>query len=283
MAKCPNCKVKLPPDKFKCPDCGVFAMTDAANDDEETSAALTVKLSTVEASDYNRGKTGIIDVCLGGGLVETSTVLIAGTPGAGKSTLLLTVASNLIKSGEGFAPTLYIAAEEAPGDIRARANRLGLDQYAQDNIHMLDALGGLPNFEESVSETLAALLQATEPGLIILDSLQGLCGKDYTQQVIVCQTLKAYAKECQCPSFIINHFNKDDDFAGEMSLAHAVDVLLTLEGRADEPERILRCPVKNRFGPAPMSQKFIHTETGLIPWTPQHVTSHRNNVTAKSG
>lgn len=271
MAKCPNCATKLPPDTFKCEECGVYAMTEAEND--ELPQALTVKLSSVEPSDYNRGKTGLIDVCLGGGLVETSTVLIAGSPGAGKSTLSLSVAKSLIKSGQGFAPTLYIAAEEAIADIRARANRIGIDAYTQDNLFMLDALGGLPDFKETVGETLEALLEAIQPGFVILDSLQGLCGKDYAQHLEVCRVLKCHAKERQCPALILGHFNKDDDFAGEMSLAHAVDCTMTFTGDKNRPERLMTA-VKNRFGPTPLFQGFIHTATGLEHVQPVTSQSH---------
>lgn len=268
MASCPNCATKLPEGKFKCIDCGVYAMVEADNESVELNPAVSFKLSTAEPSDYERGKTGLIDECLGGGIVDTSTVLIAGSPGAGKSTLSLAIAKALISSGQGYSPTLYVAAEEAAGDIRARAIRIGLDTATQDNIHMIDALGGLPDVGcDTLISTMQALLDATQPGLIIVDSLQGLVGKDYATQELFCKSLKTYAKEYQCPSLILCHFNKDDDFAGERALEHAVDCTLTFTGDRKRPERLMTA-VKNRFGATPVYQGFIHTATGLQRVTP---------------
>ncbi len=64
-----------------------------------------------------------LDTLLGGGLVERSVTLIAGSSGAGKSTLALQFIANGAKSGE---PGLYLALEEGPEQILKAAEGLGL-------------------------------------------------------------------------------------------------------------------------------------------------------------
>lgn len=270
--KCMGCNEPLLVGKNQCTLCGVWNMvpdTQATEEDDDPKP-LFQPLSDAKPSDYERGLTQMIDVCLGGGIVFTSTVLLAGSAGGGKSTLSLHCANNLILSGEGFSPTLYIAAEEAVEDIKTRSDRIGITE--QSHIYIVDALGGLPNMAgkpmQLVGECIFELLTQIEPGLVILDSLQGLCGKDYAAHELVCRAFKRYAKREECPAIILGHYTKDDDYAGEHTLAHAVDCVLTLTGDPKQPERVLRCPQKNRFGPTPVSQKFIHTETGLKPWHP---------------
>ena len=63
------------------------------------------------------------DRALGGGFVAGSATLIGGDPGIGKSTLLLQAAGRLAKAGKSV---VYISGEEAAGQVRLRAQRLGL-------------------------------------------------------------------------------------------------------------------------------------------------------------
>jgi DNA repair protein RadA/Sms len=72
-----------------------------------------------------RQSTGLaeFDRALGGGLVPGSAVLMGGDPGIGKSTLLLQAAAALAQRGQ---TAVYISGEEAAGQVRLRADRLGL-------------------------------------------------------------------------------------------------------------------------------------------------------------
>ena len=72
-----------------------------------------------------RKSTGLaeFDRALGGGLVPGSAVLMGGDPGIGKSTLLLQAAARVSKGG---GDAIYISGEEAAGQVRLRAARLGL-------------------------------------------------------------------------------------------------------------------------------------------------------------
>src|SRR6478609_7894160 len=63
------------------------------------------------------------DRALGGGFVPGSAILMGGEPGIGKSTLLLQAAAAAARSG---ARAVYVSGEEATGQVRLRASRLGL-------------------------------------------------------------------------------------------------------------------------------------------------------------
>ncbi len=72
-----------------------------------------------------RRTTGVVEfdrVC-GGGLVPGSALLIGGDPGIGKSTLLLQIVAALARFGQAC---LYVTGEELLGQVRLRAERLGV-------------------------------------------------------------------------------------------------------------------------------------------------------------
>ena len=54
--------------------------------------------------------------------MKRSAILIGGEPGIGKSTLLLQSAASAETNGR----VLYVSAEESPGQVRMRADRLGI-------------------------------------------------------------------------------------------------------------------------------------------------------------
>ena len=72
-----------------------------------------------------RRSTGIaeFDRALGGGLVPGSAVLLGGDPGIGKSTLLLQTAATIARGGNDV---VYVSGEEAAGQVRLRASRMGV-------------------------------------------------------------------------------------------------------------------------------------------------------------
>jgi len=82
---------------------------------------------TGEAKEAPRTPSGIgeLDRVTGGGFVRGSVILLGGDPGIGKSTLLMQAAAAMAKQGAGVA---YISGEEAVGQVRLRAERLGLAQ-----------------------------------------------------------------------------------------------------------------------------------------------------------
>jgi len=97
----------------------------AAGADGALEEAEVQLLGEVRSGGPERIRSGIgeFDRVLGGGIVPGSVVLVGGDPGVGKSTLLLQVASQLVRAGRGV---LYTSGEESAGQIRLRAQRLGV-------------------------------------------------------------------------------------------------------------------------------------------------------------
>ncbi|HTZ53136.1 MAG TPA: ATPase domain-containing protein, partial [Spirochaetia bacterium] len=186
--ECSGCGHQEPRWLGRCPECGTWnGFTEvAASDGVERpasgalsaggsggagghggrrKAALAVPLASIETRDGMRLDTGISEMnrVLGGGLMRGSSVLVGGEPGIGKSTLMLQLAARVMGPGR----SLYISGEESPGQLRMRADRLGVSS---------------PRIEVLAETELTAIMQVMEqvkPVLIIVDSLQTL----YTREV----------------------------------------------------------------------------------------------------
>ena len=254
LGTCFNCQEKLRPGMSKCVNCGHWNFSQ-----EVALHTPKILLSSVVPTPQNRILTNFCDECFGGGIQRTSVTLLAGEPGAGKSTLLLQLAQSVVLSPEKIASSagdiiLYILTEEGEEPVKERADRLQL-KY-QDSIVLVNAMGGMVG--------LTHLLEDMKPLVTILDSLTGFTGSNKKEEAIqVIRALKSYAEKNHSPAIVIDHVTKEIDFAGYMSLLHAVDCLLMLEG-AKKMVRTLTTD-KSRNGPAPVSLRFEMTELGLIP------------------
>jgi DNA repair protein RadA/Sms len=188
---------------------------------------------------------GELDRVLGGGFVPGSVTLVGGEPGAGKSTLLLQVADALAADGRAGAAgsVLYVSAEESPGQVRMRAERLG-------------ALGErLLLASETDIGGILGLVEAHGPAVLIVDSIQTVSHADTpgapggTTQVRDCATaLTRAAKARGIATVLVGHVTKDGQLAGPRVLEHLVDTVCELEGDRHHALRMLRA-TKNRFGP----------------------------------
>lgn len=76
-------------------------------------------------TDIARVPTGVpgLDVITSGGIPEGRATLVSGRSGTGKSVLALQLACNLARAGR---PTLIVAVEETPADLRTSGDALGL-------------------------------------------------------------------------------------------------------------------------------------------------------------
>lgn len=216
--------------------------------------ASVVNLHAAAPEEYHRTVTGIgeLDRVLGGGLMQASAVLVGGEPGIGKSTLMLQLAARLDP-----AKTLYISGEESPNQIRERAQRLGLKA---ENLWLAPEVR-----LESILETI----EAEEPALVIVDSIQTVYSSQYQSspgtvtQIRECAgMLIQAAKRRNFVLMVIGHITKEGSLAGPKTLEHMVDTVLQFEGEGYQRYRIVRS-VKNRFGPTNEIGVFRMEESGL--------------------
>ncbi len=252
---CQSCGAVAAKWQGKCPACGAWnsLLQEAGALSFPGPAGLKAKrkakpaaVESLSAGDrpLKRLVSGIaeLDRAVGEGFAEGSAVLLSGEPGIGKSTLLLQAAAAIANQGHS---ALYFSGEEATGQIRMRAARLGLSQAAV----------GLAA-ETCVERILATIQQAGAPGFIVVDSIQTLWTEALEQapgtvsQVRASmQALIAITKARGIVLVVVGHVTKDGQIAGPKVIEHMVDTVLTFEGESSRNLRLLRA-AKNRFGPA---------------------------------
>lgn len=204
-----------------------------------------------------RMATGLaeFDRALGGGLVPGSAILMGGDPGIGKSTLLLQAAAKIAEAGRGV---VYVSGEEAAGQVRLRAERLGL---ARAPVNLAAAT--------SVRDILTTLAQMPPPALLVIDSIQTMHSDTIEGAPGTVSQVRAsafelirFAKEMGTALVLVGHVTKDGSIAGPRVLEHMVDVVMAFEGERSHQYRILRS-IKNRFGPVDEIGVFAMEGAGL--------------------
>lgn len=267
---CTNCGETSPRWMGKCPSCGAWnTMVEdvvrevkapagiGASAAKAGAASITArKLADISATEErSRIVTGIseLDRVLGGGIVVGSVVLLGGEPGAGKSTLLLQLCGAISSKVD----VLYITGEESTRQIKLRAMRLDVPQ---ENISLA---------AETDIAAICDLIEATKPGLVVIDSIQTMHCADISSssgsvsQVKECTArLLTVAKTHEIPTFIVGHVNKDGAIAGPKVMEHIVDTVLYFEGDKMLPYRVLRA-AKNRYGSTNEIGMFDMTGKGL--------------------
>lgn len=250
----------------QCPDCAEW--NTLAEEAAETAFSAKHHLATggrriaFEALDtptkpLARSTTGLaeFDRALGGGIVPGSAILMGGEPGIGKSTLLLQAAAAIARSGHD---AVYVSGEEATGQVRLRASRLGL---ADAPIRLASAT--------SVRDILTTLGDGTPPALLVIDSIQtmhsdmieGAPGTVSQVRASAFELIR-YAKENGVALVLVGHVTKDGTIAGPRVLEHMVDVVMSFEGERSHQYRILRA-LKNRFGAVDEIGVFAMEGAGL--------------------
>ncbi len=227
-----------------------------ARDSRSAGKRAPQRLADIEMSQDTRIALPIAEFSrvLGGGLVPGSLVLLSGEPGIGKSTLVLELSAKLAAT---TGPVLYVSGEESAGQIKLRAERLGLG--AQE-LYLLT--------ETDLSEIISQA-QRLNPRLLVIDSIQTTqdpalnTTAGLVAQVRQCATeLQRLAKGSGLSILIIGHVTKDGNIAGPRVLEHIVDAVLYLEGDPFQQYRLLR-GVKNRFGATSEVGVFEMSGAGL--------------------
>jgi DNA repair protein RadA/Sms len=252
----------------RCPECQAWGTLEEAGVPRAALAKITAgpvgtparPIAEVDVETARARRTGVpeLDRVLGGGLVPGAVVLLAGEPGVGKSTLLLEVAFRWAARDGAGGPSLYVTGEESAGQVRLRAERTG-------NVHEAMFLAA-----ESDLAAVLGHIDAVEPGLLVIDSVQTLASAEVdgtqggvTQVRAVTAALVALAKERGLPVVLVGHVTKDGSIAGPRVLEHLVDVVLHFEGDRHSALRMVR-GVKNRFGPADEVGCFELVDDGIV-------------------
>ncbi|MBI4091872.1 MAG: DNA repair protein RadA, partial [Candidatus Levybacteria bacterium] len=244
--RCPSCQSWNTFSEFKAQDSLRKPQAlDIASSTEPT------QIGRIKSEAASRIPTGFweLDRVLGGGIVPGSAVLLSGDPGVGKSTLLLELARNIARSKSqkpiANSKVLYVSGEESEGQIKIRAERIGIKE--NDNLFI---------FSNGNLENVVSAVEKIKPSLLIIDSIQAITSADIPgfagslpQIRHATARIVSFAKKNNTPVFIIGHVTKEGEVAGPMLLSHMVDCVLYLETSAsgDSGTRILRA-FKNRFG-----------------------------------
>lgn len=265
---CRECGTTSPKWLGKCPDCGAWNSFDEELIDEKAqnkakmsgrivaSGNKPEKISEMTLPNYFRTGTGMgeLDRVLGGGLVDSSAVLLSGEPGIGKSTLLLQICSELSKTRK----VLYVSGEESKGQLKLRAERLGI---VGDSIYLLT---------ETDTDMILASCEELKPDVIIIDSVQTLSSMKFTSAPgSITQVREGamsfinYGKSAGAAVFLVGHVNKEGGISGPKTIEHMVDAVLYFEGERTNSYRIIRA-IKNRFGSTNEIGVFEMGDKGLI-------------------
>ncbi|NNK77182.1 MAG: DNA repair protein RadA, partial [Litoreibacter sp.] len=227
-----------------------------------TARGKPMELSDLTSRDEPpaRVSSGVaeLDRVLGGGLVDSSAILLGGDPGIGKSTLLLQAAARFARLG---LDVIYISGEEAADQIRMRAARLNLQESPV-------RLASETNLRD-----ILTTLDKERPQLAIIDSIQTIWADNVdsapgsgSQVRAASHELISFAKRHGTSVILVGHVTKEGQIAGPRVVEHMVDTVLYFEGERGHQFRILRA-VKNRYGPADEIGVFEMTGRGLVEVT----------------
>lgn len=271
---CSECSYQSPKWMGKCPACGAwnsFVEDVIGEESKQTNAsprrALAIRegehkatpYKALEMPSYIRTATGLgeLDRVLGGGLVLGSVVLLAGEPGIGKSTLLMQISDIL----GAHRKVLYVSGEESEGQLKLRAERLGV---TGENLSILTETG---------IEKILPEIDRTKADVVIVDSIQTIYSDAISSTpgaiTQVRETALAFinkAKTANISVILVGHVNKEGTIAGPKVLEHMVDAVLYFEGERQQTYRIIRA-IKNRYGSTNEIGVFEMTDEGLVEVT----------------
>lgn len=259
--QCSECGYLSPKWLGRCPECGqwnsleeqIMATKGKSNSVASGLLAQPTPLNQVDSMESQRQPTGLFEVdrVLGGGFMPGSLLLLSGDPGIGKSTLVLQLLGVFKES------VLYISGEESRGQIKNRAERLGIEGkhiyvVTENNLLLLDQL-----------------VRDKKPALVVVDSVQTVMHPEVSSAQGSVGQLRAisalameWAKNLGIITLLIGHVTKDGSVAGPKVLEHMVDTVLFLEGDRHYHYRVLRA-LKNRFGSTQEIGLFDMSEQGM--------------------
>ena len=265
--KCSKCGYSQPRWLGRCPECGEWNSLEeviidsfavpAGSGNQCAVKQKPVDLTAVSSQKNVRILSGIeeFDRVLGGGATKCSAILLGGEPGIGKSTLLLQTISCISQKTD--KNVLYISGEESAGQIKERAQRLGLNT---SKVKLLCT---------SRLEDCLDALDDLSPVFVIIDSIQtiysvqaGLIPGTINQLKYCANEFISWVKERESVLIMTAHVTKEGIIAGPKSLEHMVDTVISFE-RNNDDIRFLHAQ-KNRFGSVDEIGIFCMTDKGLV-------------------
>jgi len=264
---CSECGYKSPKWLGKCPSCNSWNTMEEAEDEVVlsnvsnskrrvvSSVSHAMRVGDMKESEYMRSPTGYreLDRTLGGGIVEGSVILLSGEPGIGKSTILMQASAVMGKSKR----VLYVSGEESLGQLKLRAQRLGIES---ENLFF---------YTETDVERIMKECDEVKPQILIVDSVQTLFSDRVNSapgsisQVRECAfSFIGKAKNEGISVILVGHVTKDGAISGPKILEHMVDAVLYFEGERTQQYRIIRA-IKNRYGSTNEIGVFEMTDRGL--------------------
>lgn len=203
-------------------------------------AKKACKISTKTATKFSTGRPAW-DIALGGGLVKPSSILVPGPRGVGKSTSLLRILNHL---GQAFRkPVLYGCSEMNAESVKALGVRLNLEMhhlFINDSRHWED-------MHDDIEEI--------KPVAIVWDSIHRYMVDDELGEIPLRKVVTGAIEmglRYKAISFLVSHVTKGEDFVGDSSIGHDVDVVLWIR-RAGPGMIAIECTDKNRDGPTPLT------------------------------
>lgn len=265
---CQNCSASYPKWTGKCENCGEW--NTLVEQVVETKGASAVARShsrgkilkpqsmrSIAAEDsVKRLPTGIadLDTVLGGGILPSGVMLLAGQPGIGKSTLLMQVAAHV---SEQHA-VLYVSGEESASQVKLRATRLGAT--SGDDLQFVASTS---------ADDIAATIRSGQYKLVIIDSIQTLSLEEIasapgtvSQITNSSNVIIRAAKASGAAVILVGHVTKEGSIAGPKVLEHLVDVVLQFEGDRYGGFKVVRA-AKNRYGSTSEAAIFEMNDKGL--------------------
>lgn len=278
MYVCNECQSEYKKWYGQCPKCkswNTIEYGEQAAVSKSGSAAVAkelLSLHQIDLESLERISSGIeqLDLVLGGGFVPGSLSLLGGRPGIGKSTLILKLADYIAKTKR----VLYVSGEENLGQIKLRANRLGV----KSDVRFLN---------EQNSHNIMATCLANNVEFLIVDSIQTTASPESTGASGSVSQLKAialemmeFAKRNNITVVLIGHVTKDGDIAGPKLLEHMVDTVLYLETDNYSDVRLLRGE-KNRFGTTNEIGMLKMTSSGLVTYDQNDLIKGREKTSVE--
>lgn len=228
MTTCAGCGFSSAIPFDACPMCGAVEKVAAGGAEPEDALAPAPTLATMDPEPVDGVATGMaLFDRIGEGVVPFGAViLLTGTAGAGKSALTLLLAD------AWPGAVYYFPFEVKERGLKRQAQQLGI---AGERIHpRLDFPPALPSQGRL---------------LLVFDSLHAITPTPTATELLdhADTIITLVHRAPQRTAVVIGHETKDDKIAGPQTIAHLVDVVLSLRWR--HGIRVFEIG-KNRFGPS---------------------------------